>query len=122
MKKTSNFTSEIEEKTMKKLVAVGITSKIDKMTALGPPFSQKVEFLIDFGDPQGTQKSSPRGESHWGNTLLEPTWDHFRRQTNFFKILAAILGASWPHLGSLRAQFVEKSKHFCEYCWLGWLG
>ena len=107
---------------MKKLVAVGITSKIDNMTALGPPFSQKVDFLVDFGDPQGTPKSSKRGDPHLQNPLLEPTWDHFRRQTHFFKILAVILSASWPHLGSLRAQFCEKSKHVCEYFWLGWLG
>ena len=107
---------------MKKLVAVGITSKIDKMTALGPPFSQKVDFLVDFGDPQGTPKSSKRGGGHLQNTLLEPTWDHFRRQTHFFLILAVIWGASGPHFGSLRAQFGYDFEHFCEYFWLGWLG
>ena len=107
---------------MKKLVAVGNTSKIDKTTTLGLPFWVKDRFWVDFGDPQGTQKSSKRGGGHLENTLLEPTWDHFWCQTHFFLILAVILGASGPHLGSLRAQFVEKSKHFCQYFWLGWLG
>ena len=65
MKMSAMFRSKIEEKTMKKLVAVGITSKFDKMTALGPPFSQKVDFLVDFGDPQGTPGKVDKPYTMW---------------------------------------------------------
>ena len=97
---------------MKKCVAAPFSAKVEKMTALGPPFSPKVPFLVDFGVPWGSQKSSPRRGLHWPEQIFVIPWELYRPQITFFSILAPILGASGPHLGPLRAQFDEKSKHF----------
>ena len=88
---------------MKKRVAAPFSTKIQKMTVLGPQFSLKTNFLVDLGIPWGTQKSSPKVGSEWPNTLLEPIWDHFGLQITFFSILAPIMGAPGPHFRSLRA-------------------
>ena len=112
---------------MKKWVAAPFSAKIEKMTALGPPFSPKVPFLVDFGVPWGSQKSSPRGESHWGKPIFVIPWEHYWPQITFFSILAPILGASGPHFGSLRASFWEKMwsiSNLCigfPHCLVGWL-
>ena len=112
---------------MKKWVAAPFSAKIEKMTALGPPFSPKVPFLVDFGVPWGSQKSSPRGGAHWHNTIFVIPWEHCWPQIIFLSILAPILGASGPHFGSLRASFWEKMwsiSNLCigfPHCLVGWL-
>ena len=103
--KTSIFQPKIDEKSMNMWVAAPFLAKIEKITALGSPFSPKIDFFVDSGIPWGTQKSPPRGGQHWQWTLLEPTWDHFGLQIDCFSILVPLLGASGPHLGSLRASF-----------------
>ena len=112
---------------MKKWVAAPFSAKIEKMTALGPPCSPKVAFLVDFGVPWGSQKSSPRGEGHWPEPICVIPWVHYWPQITFFSILAPILGASGPHFGSLRASFSEKMwsiSNLCigfPHCLVGWL-
>ena len=56
------FSSEIDEKSMEKLVSAILPAKIEKMTALDSPFSFKNEFLSNFGVPRRSQKSSLKGE------------------------------------------------------------
>ncbi len=60
IKKTSILYSKIEEKSMKKWVAALFSTKIEKITALGPPFPPKVAFLVDLGVPWGP-KNPPLG-------------------------------------------------------------
>ena len=108
---------------MKKLVAVGITSKIDKMTALGPPFSQKVEFFIDFGTPRGP-KNPPQGASHIDKT---PSWNQlgtilgakpifFSFWLSFGVPLGLILGPSGLNLVIMLNICVN------TFGWVGWVG
>ena len=120
---------------MEKWVAAPFSAKIEKKnTARGAPFSPKVQFLVDFGVPWGSQKSSPRVGPHWGKSIFVIPWEHSWPQITFFSILAPILGASGPHFGSLRALFWEKMWSISNLCigfphclvgwlvgWLGWL-
>ena len=52
------FLFKINKTSRKKLVAAAFPAKIDKKTATGASFFEKVTFFVDFGLPRGTQKSS----------------------------------------------------------------
>ena len=80
---------------------------VDKKSLPGAPFGSKDRFLVDFGDPQGTQKSSQRGDHHWAGTLLAATLGasaHLSRfWLHFWSILAPFwvtLAPIWSHFGS----------------------
>ena len=62
--------STIDEKASPKMRKARFARKFDE-TLPGAPFGAKDRFLVDFGDPQGTQKSSQRGEHHWGKGSWE---------------------------------------------------
>ena len=63
--------SKIDDKSSPKVRKTLFARKIDKKSLPGAPFGAKDRFLVDFGDPQGTQKSSQRGEHHWGKGSWE---------------------------------------------------
>ena len=100
-------TSTIDEKSSPKVRKTLFARKIDKKTLPGAPFGAKDRFLVDFGNPQGTQKSSRRGDHHWAGTLLAATLGasaHLSRfWLHFWSILAPFwvtLAPIWSHFGS----------------------
>ena len=66
--------SKIDEKSSPKVRQTLFARKIDKKSLPGAPFGAKDRFLVDFGDPQGTQKSSQRGDHHWTKVVLGAIW------------------------------------------------
>ena len=56
--KNNDFLLKNRQKIKKKLVPAAFPAKIDKQTATGASFFEKVTFFVDFGLPRGTQKSS----------------------------------------------------------------
>ena len=65
------FSSTIDEKSSPKVRNTLSARKIDKKSLPGTPCGAKDRFLVDLGDPQGTQKSSQRGAHHWGKGSWE---------------------------------------------------
>ena len=62
--KNIDFLLKSRQKNKKKLVAAAFPAKIDKKTATGASFFEKIAFLVDFKVPGETPKSSPWGGYH----------------------------------------------------------
>ena len=90
--------SKIDEKPSPKVRKTLLARKIDKKTLPGAPFGAKDRFLVDFGDPQGTQKSSQRGAHHWGGTLLAATLGASAHLSRFWLHFWSILAPFWVTL------------------------
>ena len=69
-----DFSPKIDEKSSPKVRKTLLARKIDEKSLPFAPFGAKDRFLVDFGDPQGTQKSSQRGYHHWAKVVLGATW------------------------------------------------
>ena len=86
--------------------------KFVKKSLPGAPFGAKDRFLVDFGDPQGTQKSSQRGYHHWGKGSWELSGSHFGRFSAFFSILPPFLVNSGSILGHPGSNFINFGSFF----------
>ena len=107
--------SKIDDKSSPKVRKTLLARKIDKKSLPGAPFGAKDRFLVDFGDPQGTQKSSQRGEHHWGKGSWELSGSHFGRFSAFFSILRPFLVNSGFLLGHPGSNLIN-SNHFFVVC------
>ena len=61
--------SQINEMSMKKLVAAAFTANIEKITVVGPPFSGKSRFFCKFGGPWGDPKIVKTGRAFRQHSL-----------------------------------------------------
>ena len=97
--------SKIDDKSSPKVRKTLLARKIDKKSLPGAPFGAKDRFLVDFGDPQGTQKSSQRGDHHWGGTLLAATLGASAHLSRFWLHFWSILAPFWVTLAPIWSNF-----------------
>ena len=98
-------TSKIDEKSSPKVRKTLLARKIDKKSLPGTPFGATDRFLVDFGDPQGTQKSSQRGAHHWTWTVLAATLGASAHLSQFWLHFLSILAPFWVTLAPIWSHF-----------------
>ena len=105
-----DFSSKIDQKSIKKSRKTTFAAKIDKKALPGTAFWGKSRFLVIFGLPGGTQKLLKIYESVWVKGSWEPSGSHFGRFSALFSILAPLLVNSGYTLAHPNSIF--------EYFWL----
>ena len=70
-----DFSSKIDQKSIKKSRKTTFATKIDKKAFLGAPFFAKSRFLVDFWVPDGSQnRSKIEAKKKSKKRLLGPNW------------------------------------------------
>ena len=111
-----DFSSKIDQKSIKKSRKTTFAAKIDKKALPGTAFWGKSRFLVIFGLPGGTQKLLKIYESFWVKGSWEPSGSHFGRFSAFFSILAPLLVHSGSILGPPGSIF-SRLLHFFFVFW-----
>ena len=86
-----DFSSKIDQKSIKKSRKTTFAAKIDKKALPGTAFWGKSRFLVIFGLPGGTQKLLKIYDPFPVKGSWKPSGNHFGRFNVFFSILASLL-------------------------------
>ena len=108
--------SKIDEKSSPKVRQTLFARKIDKQSLPGAPFGAKDRFLVDFGDPQGSQKQPKGWSSLTFCRLWEPPSGHLGPSIVFFSILPPFLVNFGSILDYPGANFINFGNVFCCVC------
>ena len=102
-----DFSSKIDQKSIKKSRKTTFAAKIDKKALPGTAFWGKSRFLVICGVSGGTPKLLKVYGTFWVKGSWEPSGSHFGRFSAFFSILAPLLAHPGSILGPLGSIFRE---------------